>query len=327
VNKVLITGGAGFIGYHLGKHLKQFFKVDLLDNFSRGIKDSHLQDIIDDNTKIIDMDLLNFNKLFTLNSEYTYIFHLAAIVGVKNVILSPYKVLQNNYLLTNNIIEFAKKQKKLKRFVFASTSEVYASTLKNFGIIFPTKEKTPLSCGDPKEIRNTYALSKIYGEASCFHSGLPITIVRPHNFYGPRMGLSHVIPELIKKIYSTEEDNIDIYSANHQRTFLYIDDAIKIISGLAQSDKTLGEIFNIGDQKREISIIDLSKIIIKILKKDIIPNPLEDINDSPTRRCPSMEKTNKLINIQDTVSLELGIKKCYEWFIKNTIESKINNSE
>ena len=83
-----------------------------------------------------------------------------------------------------------------KLFVFASTSEVYAGSLEHFGLPIPTPETAPLGLPDLGRPRTTYMLSKIYGEALCRHAGLPFTILRPHNLYGPRMGMAHVIPEL-----------------------------------------------------------------------------------------------------------------------------------
>ena len=90
-----------------------------------------------------------------------------------------------------NAIDIAKKQKRLKRLLFASTSEVYAGTLRYHGLEFPTTEETPLTVSDLRHPRTSHMLSKIYGEALLRQSNLPYTIFRPHNFYGPRMGMSH----------------------------------------------------------------------------------------------------------------------------------------
>ena len=117
-NKVLITGGAGFIGYHLSKKLlANGFKVDIIDNLSRGRKDKELNDLLKDkNIKFKNLDLSTDSKLTGKN--YDYIFHLAAIVGVKNVINYPKEVLEKNIKLLINILNFSTKQKKIKRFFF-----------------------------------------------------------------------------------------------------------------------------------------------------------------------------------------------------------------
>lgn len=117
-SKVLITGGAGFIGYHLSKKLlANGFKVDIVDNLSRGKKDKELKNLLTDkNIKFKNIDLSANSKLTGKN--YDYIFHLAAIVGVKNVMNSPKDVLEKNIKLLINILNFSTKQKKIKRFFF-----------------------------------------------------------------------------------------------------------------------------------------------------------------------------------------------------------------
>ena len=188
--KVLITGGAGFIGYHLAnKLLDSERQIDLLDNFSRGMNDTQLADLAEnEKINLINADLLQSNIIDRLDHDYAYIYHLVAVIGVQHVLKAPYDVLVKNFISLQNALEIAKSQKKLERFVFASTSEVYADTLNNYGLEFLTLESTPLTVSSLHEVRTSYMLSKIYGEAMCFQSGLPVVIVRPHNFYGPRMG-------------------------------------------------------------------------------------------------------------------------------------------
>ncbi len=141
-------------------------------------------------------DVLEPASLDAFDNDYDYVFHLAAIIGVSNVLKRPYAVLGDNVTMLLSLLSFAKRQTKLKRFVFASTSEVYAGLLENFTLPIPTPESVALGLPDLRHPRTSYMLSKIYGEALCHQSGLPFTLVRPHNFYGPRMGLSHVVPEL-----------------------------------------------------------------------------------------------------------------------------------
>ncbi len=324
MKKILITGGAGFIGYYLAlMFLKKQYKVHLIDNFDRGVNDKFFLNLLKNkNVKFFKIDLLNANKLLKLDRDYTYIFHLAAIVGVKNVLRRPYDVLNKNYLLLKNIIDCAKNQKKLERFIFFSTSEVYACTLKDFSIKFPTPETTKLSVGNSFEERNTYMLSKIYGEAMCIHSNLPVTIIRPHNFYGPRMGLSHVIPELLKQAHETKNGIIEIGNTNHKRTFCYITDAIEIIYKLTSSKKTLGGTYNVGDELNEITINQLGQKVIETVDKKIKIRPIKVENDSPKRRCPSMLRANKAVKYRMKTSLTDGLKICYKWYSKNVFNSK-----
>ena len=135
--KVLITGGAGFIGYHLAKNLLKDCSVDLIDNLSRGKVDKDFKKLIkDNNVRLLNIDLNNKIKINSKN--YDYIFHLAATIGVDTVIKNPFRVLNNNYLSTLNVIKFAKEQKKLKKLFFTSTSEIYSGSFKHKLIKFPT---------------------------------------------------------------------------------------------------------------------------------------------------------------------------------------------
>ena len=203
--KVLITGGAGFIGYFLASSLsEENYSVVLLDNFARGNQDDLLNKLISkNNVQFINVNCMDILSVMKIEKDFDYIIHLAAIIGVKHVNKDPYSVLENNVLMLNNIIKLSKAQINLSKFLFASTSEVYSGTLENFGLKIPTPEDTPLSINCLERKRTSYMLSKIYGEAMCTQSGLPYTIFRPHNIYGPRMGMSHVIPEQLKKAYET----------------------------------------------------------------------------------------------------------------------------
>jgi nucleoside-diphosphate-sugar epimerase len=319
MKKVLITGGAGFIGYHLASRLlQQGYHVDLIDNFTRGVKDSFLLELSKQHgVGLFDLDLLDKNSLEGFDRDYDLIFHLAAIIGVQYVLKAPYDVLSKNVELLQNLILFAKEQKNLERFVFVSTSEVYAGTLKYFSLKIPTPENTPLALTDLSENRTSYMLSKIYGEALCLHSGLPITIVRPHNFYGPRMGLSHVIPELFKKAFYANDKTLEVFSMDHQRTFCYIDDAVEMMRILAEVKVSVGQAFNIGNQTPEISIEELAKKIIKITGKDLVINPKPVTAGSPSRRCPDMSKTLEATGYKPQVDLITGLQKTFDWYKTN----------
>ena len=325
MKKVLIIGGAGFIGYHLAKRLLNYeYQIDLLDDFSRGVNDIHLQELISKNKRInlISADMLQSTTTKIIDDSYTYIYHLAAIIGVQHVLKDPFGVLTKNFNLLKNAIEIARCQKKLERFVFSSTSEVYAGTLSCYGLDFPTPEITPLTITSLHEPRTSYMLSKIYGESMCVYSDLPVTIIRPHNFYGPRMGLSHVIPELMKKVVDTDNGMIDVFSIRHKRTFCYIDDAVEMIKLLAESEKTIGESYNIGNDDEEITMSELAQKVIDLSGKHILINPKPSTAGSPERRCPSMEKIKNKITITKNYKLDQGLEKTFFWYKKNVFSEQ-----
>lgn len=319
MKKVLITGGAGFIGLHLATYfLEKEYHVDIIDNFSRGVNDFFLENLKKNkNFNLYNIDLMNSEKLNSLSSDYTYIFHLAAIIGVANVIKQPYVVLKNNILLLLSMLEFCKKQKKLKRFLFASTSEVYAGTLESFKMEIPTPETTPLTITDLEAPRTSYMLSKIYGEALCNMTDVPITIFRPHNIYGPRMGMAHVIPELLKKCYFNENNKgLEVFSVFHKRTFCYIDDAVELLFLAATSDLTIAQTINLGNQAPEVTMEEVGKIILQVTGKNMPIIPMPATAGSPLRRCPNMQKTTEILDYQAKVDLHEGIQKTFDWYRK-----------
>lgn len=327
MEKVLITGGAGFIGLHLAEYfLSKGYKVDIADNFSRGLNDSALQEIVkNENVNLFTVDLMDpeaADKI--LAKDYAYIFHLAAIIGVANVLKQPFEVLRKNTVLLLNMIEFAKKQQGLKRFLFASTSEVYAGTLLNFEMKIPTPETTPLTTTDLTSPRTSYMLSKIYGEALCNSSGLPLTIFRPHNIFGPRMGMAHVVPELLRKTYFSENAaGLEVFSPEHKRTFCFIDDAVKILFLAAKSEKCLGQTINLGNQEPEITMKEVGEMVIKAVGKDMPLIEMHTTEGSPSRRCPDMTKTTSLVGYKAEIGPQEGINRTFEWYKKNIFDKEV----
>lgn len=320
--RVLITGGAGFIGGFLAKALlEREVPVDLLDNFARAVKDPFLVALHDHPlSNLLTCDLSDAQEVAKLSDEYTHIVHLAAIVGVPNVMKQPYRVLHDNILLTFAAIDLAKRQKNLERFVFASTSEVVAGTLESFGIPIPTPETVPLTITDPAAPRATYLLSKITGESLCYHSGLPFTAVRPHNIYGPRMGMSHVIPQQLQKAHHYQDgDKVEVFSPTHRRCFCYIDDAVEKVIRLMTSEGGQG-VFNLGNQQPEITIRELVERVVKVVGRDVNLVDGQEHPGSPARRCPDMTRTDSVTGYESQVDLEEGIRRTYAWYREHVFE-------
>ncbi len=318
--KVLITGGAGFVGVHLADFLlKNNHTVDLLDNFSRGQLDYELKTLTKNiEIKIINADLGKINISNQLDKDYDLIFHFAAILGVQNVLKQPYEVLNTNMLLTANAINIAKKQKSLKCFVFSSTSEVYAGSLGKNLLEIPTKEGSVIVLPDNKKPRTSYMLSKIYGEAMCIHSNIPYLIIRPHNIYGPRMGMAHVVPQLIEKAYKEiNNGKLNVYSLEHTRTFCYVADAIEQMYALIRNQKSRNQVYNIGSQFPEITIEELSNKIVGLVGKKLTLNSLGISEGSPVRRCPDMSYTNTMTNYINKISIDEGLRLTYNWYKEN----------
>ena len=316
--KYLITGGSGFIGYHLANYLSNQDKntIYIADNFSRGKFDKDFNLLSKKrNVKVFKIDLLkNLNRLN--NIKFDYVFHFAAIVGVANVLNNPYKTLKNNILITYKMLDFL-KDKKIKKFCFTSSSEVYSQTLKKEKKKIPTPENIDLLIEKDFNERSSYYVSKVISELAIKFSHLPFVVFRPHNIFGPRMGSSHVIPELIKKIRLLKNNQqLIVKSPNHSRSFCYIDDAIKLIHQITHQKKTSNKIFNIGSQVNEIKILKLSKLIAKMMNKKLNFKKGTNQLGSPFRRVPLMSKTNKFVKIKQT-RLKVGLSKTVDWYLKN----------
>ncbi len=313
----MITGGAGFIGLHLARHLiTNGIDVDIVDDFSRGTDDAELEAAVRSRkVRIIKRDLAVPQALSDVRTDYRWLFHSAAIVGVARVAQHPYDVLVDNIAMTRNAIEAAHRQTELDRFVFLSTSEVYAGGLAYSTLRLPTPEDTPLTVTDLSEPRTSYMLSKIYGEAMCRQAGIPFTILRPHNVYGPRMGLAHVIPELLQRADAASDGGIlEVHSADHRRTFCFIDDAIEMIWRATESRRSAGETLNVGVQAPELSMGELAATVAEIVGKKLRIVPLPATPGSPARRCPDMAKMSNLTEYTPQVGLVEGIQRTYRWY-------------
>ncbi len=321
--RALVTGGAGFIGAHLVERLlEEGWEIALVDNMSRGVRDEVVDRMAQHPSfRLHEADLRDPGALDSLGDDFTHVFHFAALVGVQNVLDRPYRVLRDNVAMLEHLLDLAARQKDLQRFVFPSTSEVYAGTQQAFELPIPSPESTPLTVPPMDHPRTSYMLSKIYGEALCNQAGLPFTIVRPHNFYGERMGLAHVIPQLLQRIHdSSDGDELVVYSIDHSRTFIHISDAVEYLVRLTLSDEAVDGTFNVGVQSPEVSIGELAELLCRVVGRDLRIVAGETHPGSPPRRCPDMTRTIGVTGHEPQVSLEQGASRVYDWYRTTVFE-------
>ena len=210
--------------------------------------------------------------------------------------------------------------KKEAKLILFSTSEVYSPIIDLGKAKYPLDEKNQIFFKNKTSKRDSYYMSKIFNEKLTELSCQNYLILRPHNIYGPRMGFSHVIPELIKKMHfetKGKSNKTVVFSPNHKRAFCYIDDAITQIIKLSISLKPKNEIFNIGNMNEEIKIINLAKNIKKMFfqKSNLVLGSITQ--GSPVRRVPNMSKTEKITKEKKYISLKQGLKKTFSWYKNN----------
>lgn len=323
MKKALITGGAGFVGAHLAQRLvSEDYLIDLVDNFSRGAEDAALVALEETGrVRVLKRDLREREALADADTDYDAIFHLASMVGVASVLERSYEVLRDNVAMTDQALALARSQSRPARFVFASTSEVYSGTLEYFELPIPTPESTPLAVADLSHPRTSYMLSKIYGEAMCHQAGIPFSIIRPHNLYGPRMGLAHVIPELLQRAhFAPDGGSLDVFSVEHKRTFCYIDDAVEIVVRAAESPQCAGRTLNVGRDEEELSIGELAALVIKIVGKELRIEPRPPTPGSPLRRSPDITTTTALTGYRPKTTLADGVRKTYDAYMRDVFK-------
>jgi len=318
--KVLITGGAGFIGFHLSKRLAdQNYHITILDNFERGKLDREFNELIKrKNVRFIKADIINPKTFQKLKGEFDYIYHLAAINGTENFYKFPDKVIKVGVIGTLNVLDWFIRQKKGK-LLYSSSSEAYSGGMNLLKERFPipTPEGVPLIVDNPENVRWSYGASKIMSEVSIHayskaHNMKNFTIIRYHNIYGPRMGFEHVLPQFIGRVVK-KEGPFSIFGGDETRTFCYVDDGIRATQMVMESPETNGQTINIGRSDGEIRIIDIARELFRISRT----NPQISIKEAPKgsvkRRCPKVEKLSRL-GFKPEISLTTGLKRTYDWY-------------
>lgn len=316
--KILITGGSGFIGFHLAKHLaKQNNEIIIADNLSRGQFDSEFENFVNQkNIKFSKIDLTRSDELNQLDGDIDFAYHLAAVNGTKFFYEMPEKLLKINILSTINFLDWIAKT-KCKNIMFSSSSETYAGTISRYKEKIPTSEDIPLCIEDIFNPRFSYGGSKIAGELLFVNYArkfnLRAKIVRFHNIYGPRMGYEHVIPEFCLRIIR-REDPFKIIGGTPTRAFCYVDDAVRASQLVMENSDNSIEVYHVGNDLEEISILELSRKLFDITDY----HPKEDIMDPPkgsiSRRCPSIEKLRSKFGFEPMVNLDDGLRQTFDWY-------------
>ncbi len=323
MKKILITGGAGFIGYHLATRLAaQGHDITLADNFFRGKRDADFEALLTKpNIHFVEGDLTDKVSWGALGTGYQEVYHLVGINGTKLFYEIPQEVLRIGVLTTINALEWFRSTNGVAdaKILYTSSNEAYAGALEAFdNLPIPTPETVPLVIADTYNPRWSYGGQKLIGELFFIHYAkaynLRMAIVRPHNFYGPRAGYDHVIPQLIARI-SAHEDPFVVYGADDTRSFCYITDAVEAIQAVMESPKTDSGTYHIGTSV-ETGIRELTEELFTHLAWR--PTKTEDKNapaGSVKRRLPDVSKIKRDIGWEAHTPLADGLAKTIDWYL------------
>ena len=304
--RVLITGGAGFIGSHLADHYVAVGDaVTILDNFSTGSKANIAH--LDGKITTIDGDIRNIELVESLTQDSDLVLHMAAALGVNTILESPLESLSTNITGSEVVLNAAAKFNK--RIIIASTSEIYGKNPKQ-----PLSETDDRVVGAPQKIRWTYSDAKAIEEAMAFalhqEKKLPVTTVRLFNTVGPRQTGRYgmVVPRFVHAAIKNEP--ITIYGDGTQsRVFCHVANAVQAIAMMAVTTSTIGDVYNVGGTG-EVTIKQLAEQVLAVTGSqsaitytpysEAYPAGFEDIQ----RRVPDISKIKSAINWAPTKDLK-----------------------
>ena len=306
--RILVTGGAGFIGSEVVSQLiKKNSMVTVLDNFSFG-KKQYLPK--KKNLKIIEGDITDEKVVSRAVKDQEFVIHLAALPFIPDSFYYPADFFNVNTTGSVNLLWKSIQSKTVTRFVHISTSEVYG-----------TAQHTPMDENHPTAPHSTYAVSKLAGDRVAFtlhkENGFPVVIIRPFNSYGPQYTQPYIIPEIMNQLLIGNKE-LMLGNINATRDFTYVSDTADAIIRSLDSKKAIGEIINVGSGN-EISIKDLAFKISKVAKKKIKIG-YDESRERPfdvNRLICDNKKALRLLGWKPKINMDQGLKKLFQWAINN----------
>ena len=308
--KIFITGGAGFIGSMLTGRLVENNQIVAFDNLARNsLKNKPFFD--HPNLTLVQGDVLDFDQVRQVIKGADIVVHCAAIAGIDTVIKKPVSTMRVNMIGSANVLEAAARLPKCERVVCFSTSEVFGQQA------FRSNEKDKTVLGSVGEARWTYAVSKLAEEhlsiAYFQEQGLPVTVLRPFNVYGPGQVGEGALRTFIDRALKNEP--IEIHGDGTQiRAWCYVDDMIEGVMLSIEHPKAVGESFNIGNQRAVVTIYGLANTVVRVLNSTSpIAFTRKDYADVELR-IPAVGKARDVLGFEAKVDLDEGIKRTAEYY-------------
>jgi nucleoside-diphosphate-sugar epimerase len=308
--KILITGGAGFIGTTLTSRLIENNQLVIFDNFHRdALTPSGLKG--HPNLSIIEGSVLDTEKVSTAIDGCHMVVHMAAIAGVDTVMKMPVTTMKVSMIGTYNILEAALQQNRIERVIDFSTSEVFGS------YAFKVNENDSTTLGAVGEARWTYAVSKLATEhlADCYYKQykIPTVCIRPFNIYGPNQVGEGAIHHFILKALKSE--NLTIHNDGSQvRAWCYIDDIVDGIVLALTKSSAVGQSFNIGNPRSAITVYNLAREIVRLTGNRSSIEFVQWNHPDIELRVPCIDKARELLGYQPSIDLEEGLLRTIEWY-------------
>jgi UDP-glucose 4-epimerase len=309
--RIVVTGGAGFIGTTLARRLVDENEIVAVDNLHRDTLGG--TDLTEHpNFGFVQGDVLDAEFLSEVVKGATHLVHAAAIAGVDTVIESPVRTMRVNLIGTYNALEAALETKDtMERVIEFSTSEVFGA------YAFKVDEQHVTTQGSVGEARWTYAVSKLAGEhmAHAYHDelGLPTVSVRPFNVYGPGQIGGGAIRAFIETALAGRD--LVIHGDGAQiRAWCYVDDMVEALLLALEHPNAVGESFNVGNARSAVTIYDLAQRIKRLTAcpGELVFQPLHYTDVE--LRVPNVEKARELLGFEATVELDEGLERTIAWY-------------
>jgi nucleoside-diphosphate-sugar epimerase len=308
--RILLTGGAGFIGTQLARRLLPCNEVVVLDNGHRNaLRDTEL--IGHPRLRVIEGDVLQVARVREATRGCQIIVHLAAIAGVDTVHRMPVTTMRVNILGTFNVLEAAAESPDIERFVDFSTSEVFGCHA------FNAREQDITQLGAVGEARWTYAVSKLATEhlAHNYYKefGFPAVSVRPFNIYGPAQVGEGAVHRFI--VQALKGEDLTVHNDGSQiRAWCYIDDVIDGVLACLERPSAVGNAFNLGNPRSVVTIYNLAVQILHLSGSRSRIRFVPWSNADVELRIPNIEKARQLLGFEPKVDLEEGLRRTIEWY-------------
>jgi UDP-glucuronate decarboxylase len=307
--KILLTGGAGFIGSQIARRLVSKNEIVIFDNLHRNAL-AYTDLAESGNVRVIEGDVLNAEQLKEATRGCDILVHLAAIAGVDTVMSMPTLTMKVNLLGTFNALEAA-VEAEVERFIDFSTSEVFGSH------VYMGEEHDATTLGVVGESRWTYAVSKLAAEhmTHAYHKeyGLPAVTVRPFNVYGPQqVGIGAIHTFVVEAL---KGNDIEIHGEGTQiRAWCYVDDMVDGVMLCLEKDEAVGHVFNIGNPRATVTVANLAHLVKRLCKSDSeLVYSQRDYVDVELR-IPSIKKAMNMLGFWPRVDLEEGLERTIEWY-------------